>query len=430
MKLNLNKLNLVYDNWDEITNLPYQPNSIELYPNIFHMPYDSVIKGLQIPNEYINRFKLNDILKYPNNNFYYFVTLMPNEILNNFINKKSIVLPEVIEFIKNNKNLNIIFMNWMESENFQTFKFIHNWCLSMDIPQCQIWISNNNPKLNEYKNKLNSDINVYSSKYLPNIGPMNMRSAFGKINFKQIKDGNLFMCHNRRVKPHRYGILCLLKKYEILDDTDWSLVNGWDMENKNIISFYSSVFNMNDIDEMKNEISYFSKIYQKKSKYEESYDWFDSKNDEVDWSKPYKKDTYENSYFNITTETEFSSDLIHITEKSFKPFYAMQFPLILASYNHIQEIKKRYDFDFFDDVIDHTYDDIQNNRDRMFAFANEIKRIYNNKHFFIEFYKNNKERFIKNYEKSLSYGPISLNDDKNFLLNLSNIKQNYEKHLI
>ena len=101
----------------------------------------------------------------------------------------------------------------------------------------------------------------------------------------------------------------------------------------------------------------------------------------------------------------------------------MQFPLILASYGHIKEIQKRYNFDFFDDIIDHSYDNIENNRDRIFAFANEIKRINDNKEFFIQFYKNNKERFIENNRKSIEYGITSLNLDMNFLLNLANTKR-------
>ena len=63
-----NKLNLVYDNWDSINNLPYQPNSIELYPDIFHMPYDAVVNGLNVPKDKIDRFPLEDVLKYPYDN--------------------------------------------------------------------------------------------------------------------------------------------------------------------------------------------------------------------------------------------------------------------------------------------------------------------------------------------------------------------------
>ena len=421
MILNKNKLNLVYDNWDEITNLPYQPNSKELYETSFHMPFDAVINGLNIENHLIDRFKLSEIINYPNKKFYYFITLMPSVVADNLIANKLPMLPEVIECLKNNKNFNVIIMNWQEWESFTTFKLINEWSLEIGINQSQLWVSNNNPKLQEYKNKLNSNINVYSTKYLSSIGPISMRNAFGNIDFKENKNGNLFMCHNRRVKPHRYGILCLLKKYGILDNIDWSLVSGWDMKKENIPSFYSNVFDINDMNNLSDEIEYFNNVHQKKSKYEEEYNWFDTKDGIVEWNKPYEKNTFENSYFNITTESEFLFEVIHISEKSFKAFYGMQFPLILASHGHIKEIKKRYNFDFFDDVIDHSYDDIQNNRDRLFAFANEIKRINDNKDFFIEFYKNNKERFIMNNIKSIEYGKTSLSSDINFLLNLGNI---------
>jgi hypothetical protein len=173
------------------------------------------------------------------------------------------------------------------------------------------------------------------------------------------------------------------------------------------------------------ECIYFLNIEQKKSIYEEQYEWFDDRDntDYINWGETYETLSYKNSYFNITTETEFDTTEIHVTEKSFKPFVAFQFPLILASPGHIHEIRKRYDFDWFDDVIDHSYDNIQNNRDRIFAFANEIKRINDNKNFFIEFYKNNKQRFIMNNLKSMEYAKSSLNLDVLFLLNLANEKK-------
>jgi hypothetical protein len=49
----------------------------------------------------------------------------------------------------------------------------------------------------------------------------------------------------------------------------------------------------------------------------------------------------------------FDDNYIHISEKSFKAFYTLQYPLILASPYHIKTIKKNYDFDFFDDIIDY-----------------------------------------------------------------------------
>ena len=62
-------------------------------------------------------------------------------------------------------------------------------------------------------------------------------------------------------------------------------------------------------------------------------------------------------------------------------------------------LKDKYDFDFFDEIIDHSYDDIKNDKERLIAVFNEIKRLNNNKENIINFYKLNKERFEENKNK-------------------------------
>jgi len=206
----------------------------------------------------------------------------------------------------------------------------------------------------------------------------------------------------------------------IIDDVDWSLVQGWQFTN-DPNGWISQVLNPDDIEEMQDQIDYFGSIEQKKCRYEEKYTWFDDRSDtdNVPWNKTYDKDQLENSYFNLTTETEFQTDHIHISEKSFKGFYALQFPMILASPFHIKEIKKKYDFDFFDDVVDHSYDEETDHRERLFKFAKEVKRISDNKQFFIDFYKNNKERFMENNRKVIEL--VSDKTDENFLKKLAGI---------
>jgi hypothetical protein len=93
--------------------------------------------------------------------------------------------------------------------------------------------------------------------------------------------------------------------------------------------------------------------------------------------------------------------------------------MILASPFHIKEIKKKYDFDFFDDVVDHSYDEETDHRERLFKFAKEVKRISDNKQFFIDFYKNNKDRFMENNRKVIEL--VSDKTDENFLKKLAGI---------
>jgi hypothetical protein len=133
---------------------------------------------------------------------------------------------------------------------------------------------------------------------------------------------------------------------------------------------------------------------------------------------PELKESYENSYVNIITESSFisedkQSNVVHITEKSFRPFYYYQIPLILATPNHIKKLKEKYDFDFFDEIIDHSYDSEHDDKKRFLMFIDEIKRINNNKDKIKDFYKNNRERFELNKKKLLE---IALDKTEDFNL--------------
>ena len=136
---------------------------------------------------------------------------------------------------------------------------------------------------------------------------------------------------------------------------------------------------------------------------------------------PELKTSFENSYFNVVTESVFHSpaSVIHHSEKSFRPFYYYQFPIFVASLNHVQSLRDEYGFDTFDDVIDHSYDFDTNPKSRLEKVVSEIHRINSNKEFFIDFYKKNKHRFYENreiYEKS---GIDSKIRDFNFFWNFS-----------
>ena len=415
-------LNLVYDNWNEEQQFPNNPNCREVYTG-FLMNIDSPLGPLHFPGDLVRRYPLGDIVNYPDRKFFYFIILTPNKMLYNLREGLLPMPEEVIDTVLKFPNFNIIMMNEHEYENFQTVKAIHEWAVELNINQKQLWIANNNIQLNDYKKRLKSDINFHVTSILRDQIALIMHKKMGTLDFKIDKEGAFFLCQNRRPRPHRYALLSLLKKNNIIDNVDWSLVNGWNAKNIHIV-FYCNVLNDVDVVELQEEIDYFQNIEQKKNKYEEQFTWFDSKEetDSIIWGETYVRETFENSYFNIATETEFDSDVLHISEKSFKAFYVMQFPLILASPYHITEIKNHYDFDWFDDIIDHSYDTVLNHRDRLFQFVKEVKRINDNKEFFIEFYKNNKKRFIDNYKKSLKWA--NNQRDRDFLLGLCDLPPN------
>jgi len=415
-------MNLVYDNWDEEKQEPITMNCRQVYDSFLQVG-DSFINSIGFPKEYIRKFKISDVYNHPNKNFFYVVSTTPGEFYRKIINNQLPIPMEAYNCLKSCQNFNVMFGNEQEYEGFEAFKSLHYWVKIKNINQKQIYLVNNNILLHEYKEKLNSDINVYSTSKVSTHIHIAMSHAMPGLHYKSKKEGKMFLVHNRRIRPHRYALLALLKKENILDDVDWSLVCGYNANYLDVVNWYTgnNVLDIWDMHDLSSEIKYFHSIEMKKGDYENEFDWFDDRDgqDNVNWGITYVKETYENTYFNIVTETEFQSETNHITEKSFKPFVTYQFPLILASPRHILNIRRKYGFDMFDDVIDHSYDLESNHRDRLFKFVKEIKRIHNNKDFFIDFYEKNKDRFIKNHElaKKLTHDTA----DKDYLKKLTGL---------
>jgi hypothetical protein len=62
-------------------------------------------------------------------------------------------------------------------------------------------------------------------------------------------------------------------------------------------------------------------------------------------------------------------------------------------------MKEKYNFDFFDDIINHSYDNEPNQMRRLEMFVEEIKRLDGIQDQVKEFYKNNEQRFEDNKQK-------------------------------
>ncbi len=408
-----NVLNFVYDDWDEVNDTPHPNRLNDLTYIKNYVENNWLLSSDNLKNSFnvnCKNWKLSDVPKFPNKIFYYHI--WNRDLYNQFF--KNNILPvnqTVIDAIKNNNNLCLILMNECETESGDALLSFDKIVKSLGIDPRKVWFIHNGVKLNEQKYKLNVSIKVHSTKYLITT----ILGHFPPVQYKKNKKNinNFFLCHNRMPRIHRLCLLCLLENNKLLNNINWSLICGYTFTHDNKPGFLN-IFNIKDVFDLLSEIKYFSELETKKSNYEiKSIELDDRKNQRFPWITH----TYENSYVNIVTETMFDEDDIHITEKSFKPFYYYQFPLILASHEHIKYMKNVYGFDFFEDVIDYSYDSIKNNRDRLFAFVDEIKRINQNKEFFIEFYKNNEDRFIKNHNIVKNFKNT---DDLNFFKSIMN----------
>lgn len=313
-------------------------------------------------------------------NYFYFIYQLSDL---RFLEFGSFLKLDFVGLMKNNKNVKVVFLNEHESESEESYRLLSESTTRMGLDQDQFYFINNNSNLSEYKIKHNG-VNTHSIRFLP--------SYYSKHIFKTEIDlitdkPNLFLCHNKRIKPHRYATLLELKKNSILENTDWSFLLN-DDPNRDYYQFFKNLYNNDEVTTLLPEISYFNNLTGKKSNYEKTHS---NDNLENDFIYP---NTFENSYINIVTETYFESNIIHITEKSFKPFYFYQLPIFVSTCGHVKKLKEIYGFDIFEDFIDHTYDNINDDKKRFKLIIDQIKKL--DKINVKKFYSDNVERLIKN----------------------------------
>jgi hypothetical protein len=93
---------------------------------------------------------------------------------------------------------------------------------------------------------------------------------------------------------------------------------------------------------------------------------------------------FEDSLINVVIESGFDKlhpgdhcwDRKFYTEKTDKCFLLGHLPLFVAKKGYVFTLKN-WGFDLFDDIIDHSYDTIDNPDERIKAVANECERLYN-----------------------------------------------------
>ena len=374
-------INLVFDNFDENGNpIPNAHTHTSISPS-----YPSFLHNTDI---FIKNHKIDDINK--DENFYYFINYGGGDI-GTLLEKELLISDKAIIGCKT-KHLKIVFIMFSEvnGNEYDTLKKLINFIKKHKLREDNFYYINNNGKLNDYKDLLNADIHLYTSSWMLDFMMENM--VLYESIFKPNKEF-LFSCHNRVFKKHRLETLCFLKKHNILKNTDWSNLN---QHYGDLIQNESDTYFNYDFDFVVDEIDFFKKKGIKYSKYETNKKSWLNKEDNRNIVQKLTPECFTNCYINIITETWQSTNEIHISEKSFRPFYFMQLPIFVATHNHVKYLKNRFGFDLFDDLIDHSYDSEPDWKKRMLLVLDEIKRLNNNKELVIDFYKKNKDRFENN----------------------------------
>lgn len=422
-----NNLLFVYDRWDTKSNTPYinltnNKISDDCFENIqeffdFYERYYKEAFGSKLKFNFHN-YNLSDIEKYPHKNFLYPIKTR------NAINELSDLQESVIKKLKKFSNFKLLIVKEHECistiEESKFYEFLSN----KNIQKSSVVILSNTLLNNS------SDINYINL----NLVAKTSSSIFSHFDEKFIenKSGKFFLSHNHTSKRHRLLLLAFLDFYDILKDTNYSYICK--NKNLNLNNLYDEhlILDKSELFFLAERILKINNSSPKYSEYELNCNYY--KDDgSVDNSNFKNLDglagvsgglltlevpkTLQESYVNIVTESLFEDcNKVHITEKSIRPFYFNQIPIILASKHHIKNMREKFGFDFFDDIIDHSYDNISSDKERFYSIIKEIRRLFNNRQEIINFYRDNKKRFEKNREivKKIPY----IKDDFNSLQKL------------
>ncbi len=119
---------------------------------------------------------------------------------------------------------------------------------------------------------------------------------------------------------------------------------------------------------------------------------------------------YDNSLFSIVCETYFFSDIIHLTEKTFKPIINRH-PFIIVSAPYTLQAIKNFGFKTFDSVIDESYDLIEDHNQRFSAILKLINEICSwSDEYSLEVSKKIKDILDYNYDLIKTRKQIELNN--------------------
>ena len=109
------------------------------------------------------------------------------------------------------------------------------------------------------------------------------------------------------------------------------------------------------------------------------------------------RERYQNSFIEIISETTCPETAFLMTEKFLNSVYACNFPILIGS-KGVVSFLRNFGFDVFDDIIDHSYDNIDNPIDRIFASINLNLKLLNDVELTKRVWLENKHRLLSNVE--------------------------------
>jgi len=275
-----------------------------------------------------------------------------------------------VDFSSFNKPLMIEYLSDMFNF-YQDKKFI----LFTSLENLQEYLINDNLKIIPWGGDLTNQQAEYQS--LDPILDKNFDSPFS------------FISLNRNARDHR--VLAM------------SIILGLDLESKGLLSFtHNSVSfdRTSSLFDLINNTSIIKKGFEKIQSYNfnltDGADIYSSRNnDNVGNFKNNLSNSYKNSFVEFINETSCPEKCFLLTEKTLNSIYACNFPIWISSKGTVKFLRE-IGLDVFDDVIDHSYDEIEDPYLRIYHAINQNKNFLMDTDLVKVKWKDCKSRFINN----------------------------------
>lgn len=179
-----------------------------------------------------------------------------------------------------------------------------------------------------------------------------------------------FLSLNRRYRQHRILLTMMFYSLGLLDKSYWSIgaVNP-DRSSERfsdcVIGAYARSCGIDISDEQVNELQQLLPL---------KFDNIDDPNEMISDMNMGLKSWYKSSLVAVVTETEYRTNIISITEKSFKPMAYQQPYIILGAPGSLQAMRDM-GYKTFGDFWDESYDTIEDHNQRLLAVGQVCKTI-------------------------------------------------------
>ena len=304
---------------------------------------------------------------------------------------------DIIEKYHNGFDIKFVFWTIHESDSPEAVKTLAEYADSLKIKQTDFYLSSGNQILEKQKKQFGVDINIHSNNSIPRImsGCMQQIKSHPFI----IDREKLFQCYNRANKYHRSAIFTFFNKENLLDKVDLSYLKINEICCDNIHSVFGYGSGVLDSKISKEYFDILKKIKEERGTVKSEFEKFEFDNGGPQHTLTYENNLYRHAYINVVTETQYEWEGVeHITEKSIQPFFYYQIPIFLSTPGHVESMKRKWGLDFFEDIINHSYDSIESPSLRFNKITREILRLSKMENEIKEFFKNNQDRFEKNKE--------------------------------